>query len=133
MSAVARQQLLVPRYVNRWAHLIDLGDWDLSWEIRPGLILAQTKIGSVTWFYARTTFNRAEKRAKLLLSSPVNRDPSALERSVIHELIHLSSPAFEEDHLHSWIYSLEWIFQRMYRAGRFEAIQAELATYKEAA
>lgn len=133
MSTLARQELLVSRYVDRWIRLIDLEDWNLSWEVRSGFILAPTKNGVVTWFYARTTFNRMEKRAKLLLSSPVNRDPAALERSVIHELIHLASPLFEEDHLHSWIYSLEWIFQRMYRAGRFEAIRAELLQYPKAA
>lgn len=76
---------LVQRHLDRWAYLLGLGKWHITWEVVDGPIDSTKPIARNDHFKRRSGYHVAHIRFdRTQVTTPVQ-----VERAVIHELLHM--------------------------------------------
>lgn len=88
-------------HMDRWHHLLGMGEWVITWELLTGPIDRQDSTANNHYYVRRN--GRRESHIKF--SRSIRTDAQA-ERAVIHELLHVLDHGIGND-LHKFIYRLE--------------------------
>lgn len=109
MKSVER---IVQRDIDRWAYLLGLGAWRITWEIvdKP-LIHNGEEVMAVSHYERKRS---GYQWAKLRFDRKELTSPSKIEATVIHELLHIFDRGIGND-AHKLIYKLERPLRRMRR------------------
>ena len=101
---MTRSERLVKRYVERWAYLLGLGAWRITWEVtEKPLVHAGEEVAAVSDYERKRS---GYQWARLRFYGPELTTPAKVEATVIHELLHLFDRGIGND-AHKLIYRLE--------------------------
>lgn len=98
------------RHLDRWAYLLGLGSWTITWEATDRPIDAEIPV-AVNHYYVRKTGRR---EAHIRFDRFHLRSDAAVEKAVVHELLHLYDHGIGND-AHKLIERLEVPLRRARR------------------
>ena len=90
---------LIQRDLDRWIYLLGLGRWRVTWDLRDDLG------ENAAWADYRVK-RSGYRKAHLLFARPEMTSAAAIEKAVIHELLHIFDLGIGND-AHKLIYRLE--------------------------
>ena len=95
-----KAETLVQRHLDRWAYLLGLGKWRITWDIADGL--GHDNSATIEYTKKRGGYQTAHIRFDRLQMT----SPAKIESAVVHELLHLFDHGIGND-AHKLIYKLE--------------------------
>lgn len=88
-----RVETLVQRYLDRWSYLLGLGKWRITWEVVDRPIRPDAPVAVNDHVKKRSGYRTAHIR----FDRAQIATPAQVERTVIHELLHLFQHGIGED------------------------------------
>lgn len=73
------------RHIDRWAYLFGLGSWKITWELVDQPISADVPVAQNDYYVRRT----GRREAHIKFDRFHLRSDAAVEKAVVHELLHL--------------------------------------------
>lgn len=99
---------LLQRDLDRWAYLLGLGGWRITWDLLDEPISWDDPVAQNNYYVRKTGYRTAHIR----FSRAALTSPAKIEKAVVHELLHLFDHGIGND-AHELIYRLEGALRRV--------------------